>query len=367
MPAFLTEADNNGRGALRAQGAWTVFNAEKIRKEIKRLRATRADIIDMSEVETLDTAGAFLAQQAADTLGAKMTGLGDAHRTMFALLNDNKAEVPPKKKPLPPITGALTVAGQSSLSAARTGREMLEFIGETAVTFARCLTSPSYMRFDSIARHIREAGINAVPIVMLIAFLISVVLAYQGAEQLKRFGAEIFTINMVAVSILREMGVLLTAIMVAGRSGSAFTAEIGVMKINEEVDAMRVMGLSPFEVLVVPRFIALLIALPALTLVADIMGAIGGGLVLNILLNVSLVQYVELFGKAVDASDFWVGIVKAPFFAFAICVVGCMRGMQVSGSAESLGRLTTISVVHSIFLVLLMDALFSILFTKIGW
>jgi phospholipid/cholesterol/gamma-HCH transport system permease protein len=210
------------------------------------------------------------------------------------------------------------------------------------------------------------AGLNALPIVGLLTFLIGVVLAYQGADQLARFGAEIFTINLVGVGVLRELGILITAIIVAGRSGSAFTAEIGTMKVNEEVDAMRTIGLDPLDVLVLPRVVALVLVMPLLTFYADIMALAGGAVMTYFHLDISLLQFVRQLETAVTIETFWVGMVKAPLFAFMIAMVGCFQGLKVSGSADSVGRETTRAVVVGIFLVIVADALLSIFFSIIG-
>jgi len=218
----------------------------------------------------------------------------------------------------------------------------------------------------ALVTHIEHTGLNAIPIVALISFLVGVVLAYQGADQLRRFGAQIFTVNLVGISVLREMGILLTAIVVAGRSGSAFTAQIGTMQVNEEVDALRTLGLDPMEILVLPRVLALVISLPLLTFLSDVMGLLGGGLMTVVLVQIDFQQYVALLKAAVNTNHFWVGIIKAPVFAILISLVGCFEGLRVVGSAESVGRLTTRSVVEGIFLVIIFDALFSVLFSVIG-
>jgi phospholipid/cholesterol/gamma-HCH transport system permease protein len=216
------------------------------------------------------------------------------------------------------------------------------------------------------ARQIAETGVDALPIVGLLAVMISVVIAYQGVAQLRAYGGEDLTIDLVAVSVLREMGVLITAIMVAGRSGAAFTAEIGVMKAREEIDALQVMGLAPMAMLVLPRLIGIVITLPLLTFYADIMGLAGGAVIGHTLLGTTPVQYLDHVRRAVDGSDLFVGLFKAPIFAFVIGVVGCMHGLRVTGSAESVGRETTRAVVKAIFLVIVLDALFSILFERLG-
>jgi phospholipid/cholesterol/gamma-HCH transport system permease protein len=241
----------------------------------------------------------------------------------------------------------------------------LEFTGRATVTAARALVSPKRLRPISIARHVYETGITAIPIVSLIAFLISVIIAYMSAQQLQKFGAEVFVVDLVTIGVLREMGVLLTAIIVAGRSGSAFAAEIGAMKLNEEVDALKATGVDPFEVLVVPRMIGLVIALPLLTVIADAIGLAGGALLCRYLLDMPLTQYIERVNDSIAATTFWVGLVKAPFFAVLIAMAGVYRGMQVRDSSRELGRLTTVAVVQSIFLVILADALFAVLFMSL--
>ena len=223
------------------------------------------------------------------------------------------------------------------------------------------------LRLPSIARHVHETGVSAIPIVSLIAFLISVVVAYLGAQQLARFGATIFVVDLVTIAVLREMGVLLTAIIVAGRSGSAFAAEIGVMQLNEEIDALRAMGMNPIELLVVPRVIGLVIALPCLTVIADAMGLAGGGLLSLVQLHIPPAQFTIRMREALSSTTFWAGMVKAPVFALLIGMVGAYRGMQVRDSARELGRLTTMAVVQSIFLVILADAFFAVLFEQIDF
>jgi phospholipid/cholesterol/gamma-HCH transport system permease protein len=234
------------------------------------------------------------------------------------------------------------------------------------MTLLRSFRSIHNLRLPSIARHIYETGIQAIPIVSLIAFLISVIVAYLGAQQLRQFGAEIFTVDLVAISVLREMGVLLTSIIVAGRSGSAFAAEIGVMKLNEEVDALDAIGVEPTEVLVVPRVLGLMIAMPLLTIVADAVGLAGGGLLCYWLLDIPIPQYLARMQESIAPTTFWVGIIKAPVFAVLIALAGVYRGMQVRDSSRELGRLTTVAVVQAIFLVILADALFAIVFLELG-
>jgi phospholipid/cholesterol/gamma-HCH transport system permease protein len=229
----------------------------------------------------------------------------------------------------------------------------------------QALMSPRRWRMVSIARHVYDTGITAIPIVALIGFLISVIVAYMGAQQLIKFGADIFVVDLVTVGVLREMGVLLTAIIVAGRSGSAFAAELGAMKLNEEIDALKATGVNPIEVLVLPRIIGLMIALPLLTVIADAVGLAGGALLCRFLLDMPFVQYFERMDEAIGPFTFWAGIVKAPAFAILIAIAGTYRGMQVRNSSRELGRLTTVAVVQAIFMVILADALFAVFFMEL--
>ena len=241
----------------------------------------------------------------------------------------------------------------------------LGFSGRVVIAMLRALVSVKRLRPISITRHVWDTGITAIPIVSLIAFLISVIIAYMSAQQLQRFGAEIFVVDLVTIGVLRELSVLLTAIIVAGRSGSAFAAEIGAMQLNEEVDALKATGVDPFEVLVVPRVFGLVIALPLLTVISDAIGLAGGALLCRYLLDMPLTQYMERVNDSIAPTTFWVGIVKAPVFAMVIAMAGVYRGMQVRDSSRELGRLTTVAVVQSIFLVILADALFAVLFMEL--
>jgi phospholipid/cholesterol/gamma-HCH transport system permease protein len=241
----------------------------------------------------------------------------------------------------------------------------LDFVGRVSAMLGQAATSLRRLRPISVARHVYDTGVTAIPIVSLIAFLISVIVAYMGAQQLRKFGADIFVVDLVTVGVLREMGVLLTAIIVAGRSGSAFAAEIGAMKLNEEVDALNATGVNPMEVLILPRILGLVIALPLLAVIADAIGLTGGALLCKFLLDMPLSQYLSRTQESIGPTTFWVGIIKASVFALLIALAGTYRGLQVRGSSRELGRLTTAAVVQSIFLVILADALFAVLFMEL--
>src|SRR5271163_3236115 len=267
----------------------------------------------------------------------------------------------------PSLEGIIGKLGRWSVLQGIHARGVIEFFGRIVKVLTASFSRPRALRLSSLTRHIYETGITAIPIVALIAFLISVIVAYLGAQQLSRFGADIFVVDLVTIATLREMGVLLTSIIVAGRSGSAFAAEIGVMQLNEETDALRAMGMSPIELLVVPRVLALVISLPLLTVIADAMGLAGGGLLSLVNLHIPLPQFLNRLRESLSSTTFWSGLIKAPIFAILIAMVGTYRGMQVRDSARELGRLTTAAVVQSIFFVILADALFAILFVQIDF
>jgi phospholipid/cholesterol/gamma-HCH transport system permease protein len=275
-----------------------------------------------------------------------------------------------KRQPIPSSSSESTFEPVSALGRQVTRRWLsllaaLDFIGRTTTTWLRACTSWRRMRPVSIARHVYETGITAIPIVSLIAFLITLIIAYIAAQQAREYGAEIFVVDIVTVGVLRELGVLLTAIIVAGRSGSAFAAEIGAMRLNEEVDALHAIGVPPHEVLIVPRVVGLIIALPLLTVIADFIGLTGGALLCRWLLEMPLPLYLDRVQDAISPTTFWVGVIKAPVFGLLIALSGTYRGLQVRDSSRELGRLTTVAVVQSIFLVIFANAIFAIIFWQL--
>jgi len=257
--------------------------------------------------------------------------------------------------------------GRTTLERVKDLRHGLAYVGLVATTQLRSLRHWRSLRPISVARHVYDTGITAIPIVALIAFLISVIIAYLSASQLRGYGADIYVVDLITVGVLRELGVLLTAIIVAGRTGSAFAAEIGSMKLNEEIDALKATGVDVVEALVLPRAVGLMIALPLLTFVADLIGLLGGAILCHVLLDMPLLQFINRANEAIAPTTFWAGIIKAPVFAMLIATAGTYRGLQVRGSSRELGRLVTVAVVQSIFLVLLADALFAVLFMKLDF
>ena len=321
--------------------------------------------VDVSGLTALDTPGALFLRDI-KTGNVELTGIRDEHRALIDLVCGLEG------RPLPPHRApsrwrqVVAAIGEGAHETVRDVIDIITFVGRTANAIVDAVLHPRIIQLGSISRQVTDTGINALPIVGLLAVMISIVIAYQGIVQLRPYGGADLTVNLVAVSVLREMGVLITAIIVAARSGSAFAAEIGVMQAREEVDALSVMGLDPMQMLVLPRVVALVLTLPLLTFFADVMGILGGAAIMQLWLNVSLSQYFDRVLLAVDMADLAVGIIKAPVFAAIIALVGCMHGLRVRGSAESVGRETTRAVVKTIFIVILLDALFSVVFEKIG-
>jgi phospholipid/cholesterol/gamma-HCH transport system permease protein len=373
MPAGLETATQDGALRVIATGDWTIQTAEGIRKAIGQIVAgsERGIAVDLSGLGVVDTVGALLVRRLRDQLSqprrnVDLTGLQEKHAALLERVMLAGEIEPLEAERRRSFFEWVERVGRASCDAYREAADLLDFLGVMAVSVCRSIVRPTRIRFISVFSHIERVGFNALPIVGLLSFLIGIVVAYQGTYQLRRFGAEIFTIDLLGVSVLREMGILLAAIVIAGRSGSAFAAQIGTMQVTQEIDAMRTLGLDPVELLVLPRLIALLIAMPLLAVYADVMGLLGGGVMVIVTLDVSFFQFLEHLQSAVPLANFWIGLVKAPIFGCVIALTGCREGLKVTGSAESVGHHTTRAVVISIFLVIVADALFSILFSPFG-
>lgn len=357
---------------VEIQGRWIIAGLAEVDAALRQWRPSGAPrvVLDLAALERLDTAGAWVLHRTRKTLRAgglqaDYRNVQPDHAALLARIEASDKPVPEPRAPPNLALRVLAEIGETMADAAAEARALLGFLGLIVVTLGRAAVKPARIRWTPLIYHLEAVGFNAVPIVSLISFLIGVVLAYQGATQLRQFGAEIFTVELVAISVLREIGILLTAIIIAGRSGSAFTAQIGSMKLNEEIDAMRTLALDPVEMLVLPRILALIIALPMLGFIADMMGLFGGAVMCWIVLDITPALYLQRLNEWVPLAHFWVGIIKAPFFALMIGLIGCYEGLQVEGSAESVGQLTTRSVVEAIFLVIVVDAAFSIFFAVI--
>jgi len=320
--------------------------------------------IDGSAVTAMDTAGAWLLHRTLRLLAergrpARVHGLRAEFDSLLQLVASRAVTggVAP-----PPAPGWVTRVGQQAWHGLLGTLGMLSFLGESSVALARWLARPGRIRWRHILHEVQIAGFNALPITGLLSFLMGIVVAYQGAEQLQRYGANIFVADLVGLSMLRELSPLLTAIIVAGRSGSAYAAQIGTMKVTEEIDALRTVGVPPLELLVLPKVLALMVALPLLTVFTDVTGVLGGMIMARARLDVSFNAFLDRFDDAISLSSYLIGVGKTPVFAAIIALVGCYQGLRATGSADSVGRQTTISVVHSIFLVIVIDALFSVIF-----
>ncbi len=373
-PGWVKSTIEGERLIVSAGGDWTVDGVGALDREMRNLAGSGSTrvTLDTSGIASLDTAGAWLLYRARRDLAAigvtmQFSALDPRHAALVELVEQADAAHAETVRPQPnPLAALVNRIGQTVCEAADELAHLVNFFGLTIVTLGKCILQPRRLRIVSLVNQMEQTGLNALGIVGLLLFLIGVVLAFQGAEQLRRFAAEIFTADGLAVMVLREIGVLIAAILIAGRSGSAFTAEIGMMKVNEEVDALSVIGLDPIEVLVLPRINALLITLPLLTFFANVAALTGGTLMAVATLDVTYTQFVRQLADALTLKNLMVGMIKAPVFAFLIGMVGCYEGLKVGGSAESIGRLTTQSVVESIVLVILADALFSIIFSTLG-
>lgn len=372
--AWVRAEEGEGRLLVSAGGRWDIRAASELSRTLAALApadGVAAVTVDMADIEALDTSGAWLLRRTMDAFRARgaEVALANARPSFEALLDDVGRSDPnvPIEAPVPnKLVEIANRVGRASFELADEARDLLGFFGLLLAKSVGVILRPSRLRFTSTVYHMEQVGLNAVPIVGLLSFLIGVVLAYQGAEQLRQFGAELFVVNLLGISILRELGILITAIIIAGRSGSSFTAQIGTMKVNEEVDAMQTIGIDPVEILVLPRVAALVLTLPLLAFFADIVGLAGGAIMSYFVLDITFGQFLLQLQAAVGLDQLWIGLVKAPVFAFAIAMVGCYEGLKVSGSAESVGRMTTKSVVESIFLVIVLDAIFSVVFVNLG-
>lgn len=373
-PAQLRVERQGRLTRLVVAGDWTVLAAARLDSALRGLDLSGASeaAIDGRAVSRLDSAGAWLlirTRRDLEAAGANVRefALPAVYEPLLRTIEQER-NAPPVV--MPRRTGPkilLENLGRATVEVLQQGYRMLGYLGRVTIETLEAMFRPrGNLRVAALFTQIEEIGINALPIVGLLAFLIGIVMAYQGADQLRRFGAEIFTINLLGVGILRELGGLVTAIIVAGRSGSAFTAQIGTMKVNEEIDALRTIGINTFDVLVLPRVLGLVIALPFLTFYADVMGMVGGAVMCYFDLGITVPSFMRQLHDAITVNTFLVGIIKAPVFAFIIGLVGCFEGLQVERNAASVGKLTTRSVVESVFLVIVLDAGFSIMFSILG-
>ncbi|MEZ0496005.1 ABC transporter permease [Sphingomonas sp. IW22] len=357
--------DGAGGDTIRFTGDLSLARLGDMPERLEAQEAART--LDLSQIERIDTVGAWVVHRFARDNGAEITGLSEqAERLMEQVVDaDRPLAVPPR--PLPSGLRVLDEVGAATAVAGRTLLGLLGFMGATAIAFANVVRHPSRFRFNATVHRFEVVGVSALGIVGLMSFLIGIVIAQQGAVQLRQFGAEVFTINLIGRITLRELGVLMTAIMVAGRSGSAFAAQLGTMKLTEEIDAMRTIGVSPMEALVLPRVLSAVMLMPLLGFYASLVAIIGGGLLCWISLDIPPITFIQRIREVVPITDLYVGLVKAPVFGAIIAMSGCFQGMLVESDAEQVGLRTTSAVVQAIFLVIVLDAFFAVFFTWIGW
>ena len=358
---------DSGRGVTVAlAGPLTVGCIGRLDVQLRVLEGPVARV-DMSAVSAIDTVGAWLVWRTARDTGAEIVGGSEEARSLIDAVSKARGDhaIRPERPELvervPEAVGRIVI-GLGTGSVAITA-----FLGEILVSAWYLICHPGQLRMKAVVRQFELVGVSALAIVGLMSFLVGIVIAQQGAVQLQQFGAEVYTVNLTGRLAMRELGVLMTAIMVAGRSGSAFAAQLGTMKLTEEVDAMRTIGVSPIEALVIPRVLAATVMMPLLGFYAAVLAIIGGAFISMATLNIPFFTFLLRIQEVVPLKDLWVGLVKAPFFGLIIGLCGCYQGMQVKANAEEVGLRTTMAVVQAIFMVIVLDAFFAVFFSKIGW
>ena len=363
---FSLEEDDNGRVTLRLSGAYLISTIGAIDQDLLAIEQAVA-VLDLSGVTEMDTVGAWVVCQLSAQHGVQMSGANERAKRLVAAVHTarNDADITPPVRPLwewlPAHMGDLVFKAWRGIV------NVTGFLGQVLIGFGSLIANPRRFRLKALVRQMELVGVSALPIIGLMSFLIGIVIAQQGAIQLEQFGAEALTINLVGRITLRELGVLMTAIMVAGRSGSAFAAQIGTMKLTEEIDAMRTIGISPIEALVIPRILACTFMMILLGFYASVVAIIGGAVVGDVLLGIPFWTFLTRIEEVVPTYDLWVGLIKAPVFGLIVALAGCYHGMQVRGNSEEVGLRTTMAVVSAIFAVIVLDAFFAVFFTEVGW
>jgi len=365
MPDFSQTMEGD-RCVLRFSGNLTLARIRKLSDRLRDLQGERF-VADVSAVDRMDTVGAWLIYKLARDRGAEVIGASEEHASLLEQVAKADQPVKVRRDKTPAFQRVLAQIGAAVAMTGRTLYGLLGFFGGLLIALWGVITHPRRFRLNAVVQNFEQVGVHALGIVGLMSFLVGIVIAQQGAVQLRQFGAEVFTINLIGRSAVKELGLLMTAIMVAGRSGSAFAAQIGSMKLSEEVDAMRTIGVSPMEALVVPRVLATVLLMPVLGFYASICAIIGGGIFTWVDLGIPPITFVQRLREVVPDTDLWQMLIKAPVFGLIIAMAGCFQGLQVEGNAESVGLRTTSAVVQAIFLVVVLDAFFAVFFTSIGW
>ncbi len=360
------------QGILYCLGDWRISTLGKAESQLRQLAKIKSDrlTIDGSGLSSLDSAGAFLIFQTIQSLNrAKITAervnFLAQHDHLFSLLQEkmNKVKIPINPKE---ISDPLTFIGKQTIKRLKGGLDFLSFVGEMGYILRSIILRPKHFQFRALLRIVEDAGFHALPIIALLSFLVGVVLSYQLGRQLETYGANIFIVDLSGMAILREFGPLITAIIVAGRTGSSFTAQIGLMKVNEEIDALRTMGLTPYNRIVIPRVLGMILVMPLLTIWSNAFAVFGSMMMSRNMLGITPLDFLSRFADRIDTTTLWTGMGKTPVFAIAIALVGCFQGFRVEYTAESIGTHTTMSVVQAIFLIIVIDAIFSVLYSWAG-
>jgi phospholipid/cholesterol/gamma-HCH transport system permease protein len=366
VKADISAEVEKGRCVLRFTGSLTLLRVRRLSEQLNEITAEGL-VVDLSEVEKMDTVGAWLIHKLERDRGATITGATQEQQLLIDHVSAADQPVKIKRDYESPFQRVLGQVGASVVMAGRTMLGLLGFFGALMIAVWNIARRPRRFRLNAVTQQFEVVGVHALGIIGLMSFLVGLVIAEQGAVQLRQFGAEIYTINLIGRSALKELGVLMTAIMVAGRSGSAFAAQLGSMKLSEEVDAMRTIGVSPMEALVFPRIFSTVLLMPLLGFYAAILSIVGGGVFCWISLGYPPVTFVQRIREVVPDTDLWQCLIKAPVFGLIIAMAGCFQGLQVQGNAEEVGLRTTAAVVQGIFLVIVLDAFFAVFFTAIGW
>jgi phospholipid/cholesterol/gamma-HCH transport system permease protein len=364
--AGFSQNVEGGRCVLRIAGNLTILRVRKLSEQLEAVEAEQIEV-DLSGVERMDTVGAWLIHKLERDRGAKIVGATEEQQVLIDHVARADQPIKVHREPEPLVYQFVGRVGDATQTAMSTLVGLLGFFGSMLISCGHIIRHPRRFRFNAVVTRFEVVGVHALGIIGLMSFLVGIVIAQQGAVQLRQFGAEVFTINLIGRSALKELGVLMTAIMVAGRSGSAFAAQIGSMKLNEEVDAMRTIGVSPMEALVIPRVLATVLLMPLLGFYAAIIAIVGGGLFCWFSLDIPPITFIQRTREVVPMTDLYQTLIKAPVFGMIIAMAGCYQGLQVEGNAEEVGLRTTAAVVQGIFLVIVLDAFFAVFFTEIGW
>lgn len=364
--ADFTVEERGGRATVLLQGPLLISTVGLLDRKLRDF-AEPVQFVDLSQAGDIDTVGAWIVSRFADEHKATITGASKDAGNLIEKVRESASTAPIEPERLPVFERVSATMGRHVIDFALGVIRFIGFLGEMLVAAGRIALHPKRFPYRALVRQFELVGVTALPIIGLMSFLIGIVIAQQGAAQLRQFGAEIYTINLTGRLAMRELGVLMTAIMVAGRSGSAFAAQIGTMKLTEEVDAMRTIGVAPMDALVLPRVLAAVLMMPLLGFFSAVIAIIGGAFIADLTLGIPFLSFLSRIQEVVPIHDLWVGLIKAPVFGLIVALAGCYQGMQVKGDSEQVGLRTTMAVVQAIFMVIVLDAFFAVFFSEVGW